>query len=185
MSRISAAARRELVESVGTRYRSGTVDAKRRMLDEFVAVTGYHRKHAIRILNLLDAGTHQRRGGRHPLYDEAVRQALIILWEASDRICGKRLKPLLPILLPALEGHGHLDLEDGVRQRVLTVSASTIDRLLTRTRDSAGHRHRRHQNPGLRRSIPIRTFADWRDPVPGCRTRAMRPCRMSTYLLPS
>ena len=69
---------------------------------------GYHRKHAIRILNTLDVGTARRHGGRHPLYNEAVRQALVILWEASDRICGKRLRPLLPVLLPALEAHGHL-----------------------------------------------------------------------------
>jgi len=167
MSGISAAARRELVESVGARYRSAGPDDKRRMLDEFVAVTGYHRKHAIRILTTFDAGAPRRHGGRHPLYDEAVRQTLIILWEASDRICGKRLKPLLPVLLPALEAHGHLHLDGGVRQRVLTVSASTIDRLLNPARDSAGHRHRRHQKPGLRRSIPVRTFADWGDPVPG------------------
>jgi hypothetical protein len=126
MSQISAAARRELVESVGARYRGALADDERQMLDEFVAVTGYHRKHAIRILNSLDVGTRQRHGGRHPLYDEAVRQALIVLWEASDRICGKRLKPLLPVLLPALEGHGHLHLEDGVRERLLAVSASTV-----------------------------------------------------------
>ena len=118
MSGISAATRRELVESVGARYRSASADDKRRMLDKCVAVTGYHRKHAIRILNTFDAGVPRRHGGRHPLYDEAVRQTLIILWEASDRICGKRLKPLLPVLLPALETHGHLHLDGGVRQRV-------------------------------------------------------------------
>ncbi|MGE3840295.1 MAG: integrase core domain-containing protein [Vicinamibacterales bacterium] len=90
-----------------------------------------------------------------------------MLWEASDRICGKRKKPLLPVLLPALEHHGHLHLEDGVREQVLAVSASSIDRLLITTRESAGHRHRRHHKPGLRRTIPVRTFADWGDPVPG------------------
>ena len=50
MSGISTAARRELVESVGARYRSAAVDDKRRMLDEFVAITGYHRKHASALL---------------------------------------------------------------------------------------------------------------------------------------
>ena len=79
MSGISAAARRELVDSVGGRYRSAGVDDKRRILDEFVAVTGYHRKHAIRILDTFDAGAPRRHGGRHPLYDEAVRQTLVIL----------------------------------------------------------------------------------------------------------
>ena len=51
MSVISAAARQELVQAVGERYREGTTAAKRRILDEFVALTRYHRKHAIRVLN--------------------------------------------------------------------------------------------------------------------------------------
>jgi len=102
------------------------------------------------------------------LYDEAVRQALIMLWEASDRICGKRLRPLLAVLLPALEAHGHQHLDGGVRQRVLTASASTIDRLLIPPRHVGGHRPRHPRKPGLRRTIPVRTFADWGDPVPGC-----------------
>ena len=62
------------------------------MLDEFVAITGYHRKHAIRILNTVDAGAPRRHGGRRLLYDEAVRQTLTILWEASDRTCGTPLR---------------------------------------------------------------------------------------------
>ena len=33
--------------------------------------------------------------GRH-IYDEAVREAVIVAWEASDRICGKRFKAALP-----------------------------------------------------------------------------------------
>ena len=57
--------------------------------------------------------------GRQCVYDEAVTEGLIVLWEASDRMCGKRLKALLPILLPALERHGHLSLDPGVRERVL------------------------------------------------------------------
>ena len=78
-------------------------------MDEFVALTGYHRKHAIRVLNGYSGPSPPLRSAeRLRLYDEAVRQALVVLWEASDRICGKRLKPLLPILLPALERHGHL-----------------------------------------------------------------------------
>lgn len=63
---------------------------------------------------------------RLPVYDDAVRQAVIVLWEASDRVCGKRLKPLVPILVGALERHGHLTLEATVRIRVLAASAATL-----------------------------------------------------------
>ena len=42
MSEISAAAREELVQAVGERYREETAEAKRRILDEFVALSGYH-----------------------------------------------------------------------------------------------------------------------------------------------
>jgi hypothetical protein len=51
MSEISTGARRELIQAVRGRYQTESTDGKHRILDEFVAVTGYHRKHAIRILN--------------------------------------------------------------------------------------------------------------------------------------
>jgi hypothetical protein len=35
-----------------------------------------------------------------------VREALVVLWEASDRVCGKRLKAMVPLLVPSLERHG-------------------------------------------------------------------------------
>jgi hypothetical protein len=56
-----------------------------------------------------------------------VREALIVVWEASDRICGKRLRPLLPILVEAMERHGHIQLAPEVRARLLAMSAATID----------------------------------------------------------
>jgi hypothetical protein len=64
------------------------------------------------------------------LYDEAVRQALIVLWKAGDRVCGRRLKVLIPVLFDAMERHGHLQLDPMVRAKLLQVSAATIDRAL-------------------------------------------------------
>jgi Integrase core domain len=169
MAEISTAARQELVQAVSERYRTTvSADEKGRILDEFVALTGYHRKHAIRVLNGFTGTTPSTRRGRLRLYDEAVRQALIVFWEASDRICGKRLKPLLPVLLPSLERHGHISLDPRVREHVLAVSASTIDRLLSGARASAGSRRARAKTtPAVRRRIPVRTFADWHEPAPG------------------
>jgi hypothetical protein len=163
---ISGEARRELVRAVGERYRVSTHEEKRRILDEFVAVTGWHRKHAIRTLNAEGAGGSRRRP-RARLYDEAVGQALLTLWEASDRVCAKRLRPLLPTLVGALE---RLQLDEGIRTRVLAASAATIDRLLAKPRIVArgGTRRAAQARPAVRGSVPVRTFADWKDPLPGC-----------------
>jgi hypothetical protein len=95
--RITASARRELVRALSERYRAGTREEKARILDEFGAVSGYHRKHAIRVLNAAaESDDRPRPSSRPRVYDEAVRQALVVLWEASDRVCGKRLRALLP-----------------------------------------------------------------------------------------
>ena len=100
--KIGTQARRELAQAVGSRYRAATRTEKRAILDEFVAVTGYHRKHAIRLSvdeSTPEDGGFLPRRARRRLYGEAVQEALVVLWEASDRVCGKRLKPLLPILI--------------------------------------------------------------------------------------
>ena len=162
------ATRKELIEGVGQRYRTSSGKDKPKILEEFVRLTGYHRKHAIRVLNCSAAKPAERRR-RERIYDDAVRQALVILWEAADRICSKRLKAAQPLLIMAMERHGHLALDAGVRQRLLAMSAATIDRLLESTRREglAGRRRRGAINSALRKSIPIRTFADWKDVKPG------------------
>jgi hypothetical protein len=90
-----------------------------------------------------------------------------VLWEASDRVCGKRLKALLPILLPALERHGRLKLDAEIRSKVLSMSAATIDRLLRTPKRATGNRKARRVVPEPRRRIKMRTFADWNEPPPG------------------
>ncbi|WP_018240403.1 DDE-type integrase/transposase/recombinase [Ensifer sp. BR816] len=167
--RISMATRSELVEAIVDRYRRARRDDKGRVLDEFVAVTGYHRKHAIRVLNRREMKPSSGKG-RHLLrYENDVREALIVLWEASERLCSKRLKPLIPVLLPALERHGQLALNDVLRSKLMTVSPATIDRLLTEVRLVArgGQRRRTGMSSAVRRSVPVRTFGDWDDPLPG------------------
>jgi len=160
--------RTELVEAVGERYRSADRGSKGRVLDEFVAVTGFHRKHAMRLLQAKrPPGAECPRRDRR-IYGEAVRTALVVLWEASDRLCGKRLRPLIPILLEAMERHGHVDMAPEVKQKLAAMSAATIDRALQDVK-TAGTAHRRRGAPSsaLKKSVPIRTFGDWDDPAPG------------------
>ena len=121
--------RKELVAALQLRYGGATFGDRIRILDEFVALTGYHRKHAIRLLRE-EPGAAKGTRERNRLYDEAVRQALTVLWEAADQVCGKRLKALIPKLVDAMERHGHLDLDPVVKAKLLQVSAATIDRML-------------------------------------------------------
>jgi hypothetical protein len=162
------ATRRELKDAIRQRYQgSGDRRERRQILAEFVRVTGYHRKHALRVLNHSSAPAKLRQ--RERLYDEAVHQALAGLWEAADRICGKRLRVLIPVLIEAMERHGHLQLGPVVRRRLLDISAATIDRLLGPEREATGRVRRRRWGAGsaVRQSVPVRTFAEWGDPPPG------------------
>lgn len=166
--KVSTETRQDLLQAVRERYRGSLREEKLRILNEFVAVTGYHRKHVIRLFNAAPVARGLGRRARLPVYDEAVREALIMLWEASDRVCGKRLKPLLPLLVSALERHGHLTLDVTVRARVLAASAATLDRMLRPTRVSvSGQRVRRRAVPAVQKSVPVRTFAEWEEPLPG------------------
>jgi len=163
------AARDELVAVVAGRYSQADRTERGRILDEFTAITGFHRKHAMRLLR---EGQPNRRSGPRPgrrVYDDATREALIVIWEASDRICGKRLRPLVPVLVEAMERHGHLQLAPAVRISLLAMSAATIDRALRDVRQQAGRSMRRKAPPSaaIRRSVPVRTFDGWDDPPPG------------------
>src|SRR3954451_13631239 len=169
MRRGSMATRDGLVAAGIERYSKVRRAEKGRILDEFVAITGSHRKHAMRVLRGGQANGRSAPRPERRLYDEAVHQALIVIWEASDRVCGKRLKALAPILVEVMERHGHLQLAAEVRTRLLAMSAATMDRALRPVRAQAGGGTRRRTAPSsaVRRSVPVRTFADWHDPPPG------------------
>jgi hypothetical protein len=163
------ATRDELVAAIAERYSRADRTERGRILDEFTAVTGFHRKHAMRLLR---DGQPNRRSGPRPgrrIYDEATREALIVIWEASDRICGKRLRPLVPVMVEAMERHGHLRLAPEVRISLLAMSAATIDRALRAVRQRSERSTRRKALPlaAIRRAVPVRTFDGWDDPSPG------------------
>jgi hypothetical protein len=165
---ISMGARREVVLAVAERYRLAGRLEQGRILDELCAVTGWHRKHAVRALGnsgLRDTRVPRRRDTAYG----TIKDALVALWEASDRVCGKRLVVMIPLLLPSLERHGRLKLNRGDRGLVLAVSAATIDRLLSDVKITAsgGKRRRVGFYSAIRREVPIRTFNDWNDPPPG------------------
>ncbi len=106
---------------------------------------------------------------RERAYDEAFVATLVVFWEAADRISGKRLVPLLPLLVAALERHGRLVREETTRTKVLQVSPATVDRLLQPARRAAagGRRRRSPATNSLKKRIPVRTSGDVKDPPTG------------------
>jgi hypothetical protein len=160
-TKVSPQTRKEVLQSLRVRYHQANKADKSRILDDFVALAGCHRKHAIRCLTCDESvGSGSMNRGRR-IYAEAVREALVILWEAADLICDKRLKAILPSLISSMERHQHLSLDPAVRELVLAVSAATIDRLLSDVRTATSHgKYRRRATP-FGKQIPVRTFAVW------------------------
>lgn len=147
------------------RYLAADREEKRRLLDEFVALTDYHRKYAVALLRHGPArGAVHVSGAGHPLvYGPRVVGALRVAAEATGWICGKRLSPFLPELVPALELEGALALSQAERASLLSMSAATIDRRLKIARIGEKPRGLSTTKPGslLKKQVPVRTFTPW------------------------
>src|SRR5579864_8936015 len=159
---------REYVASLGPRYRAASKAAKSRMLNEFCALTGRHRKSAVRRLGR-PPQPRRGTGGRPRRYGPEVAALLTRLWEASDYLCGKRLAPFLGPLIEALERHRELTVPAVLRPVLLTISPATIDRLLQGKRrpHPRGLSTTGPSPAAFAAQVPVRTFADWHGVRPG------------------
>ena len=165
--KVSKQGRHELLEAIRPEYAQASWETKQALLDSFVAATGYIRKYAIQIFGNARQVS-KPKGERKRRYDEAAKDALKMLWLASNRLCSKRLIPFLPKLMESMEKHGHLSLSEEIKEKLLSLSPATADRLLSEERKRYG-RGKSTTKPGrlLKRHIPVRTFADWNEAEPG------------------
>ncbi len=166
---MSQKSKRELIETIRPRYIKATEAEKERILHEFVANTGYHRKSAIRVLNHGYKPKGYRRAGRKKVYQGEVVTVLEQIWEVLGRICSERLKPFLPEIVAVMERTGELKLPKEVKELLLGMSRATIDRCLKRARFRPAPRGRSTTKPGalLKAQIPVKVFTPWDEEKPG------------------
>jgi hypothetical protein len=165
---MSQKSKRELLEAIHPRYLKANKKVKTRIIDEFVAATGYHRKYALRILNRGPQRIKGKRKGRTSIYQGEVKETLENIWEICGRICSRRLHPFLPEIVKVLERHGEMQLENDTKRLLLQMSRATIDRCLQPARYKQP-RGRSTTKPGglLKAAIPIRTYTPWDEQTPG------------------
>jgi hypothetical protein len=166
---MSIQARKEMLTSIQIKYHAGNWKMKNKLLDGLIAATGYERKYAIKRLNSdVTKAKQAKKSGRPVRYDQSIVNILEILWHASNQICSKRLIPFLPELVSSMERHGHLSLTEDIKNRVLSVSSATFDRLRHKERARVG-KGLSTTKPGmlLKNQIKVSTFSDWDEQKPG------------------
>jgi len=168
---MSLKSKRELLEAVQPRYLKANKAEKQKILDEFTNATGYHRKHAIRVLkNKVQVQNILRRKTKtyKAIYRGEVVQALELIWEIYGRICSKRLQPFLPEAIKVLERCKEIELSKDTKDLLLKISSASIDRCLRPVRIKSPHGLSTTKPGSLLKSlIPVRTFTEWDEERPG------------------
>jgi hypothetical protein len=165
---MSQASKKEYLKRIYPRYKKAEGKEKRRILDEFCANCGYHRKHAIRLLNGPPPGEKPRRKRRPRgvTYGPRVISVLKAVWEAADYPWSARLKALLPEWLPWIRQYFRLTAE--LERQLLAISARSIDYRLRPHKGKVRRRLYGRTKPGtlLKHHIPLKTD-HWDVQVPG------------------
>lgn len=167
---MTRASLREYAAVQRERYLQATRAEKRQLLNEVVAVTGIHRKAAIRLLRRAPRPPAGRsRAGRPRVYGPEVAQAAAVLWQASGRIGAHRLHPFVGELLDRLTLYTELSLTPALDKQLRQASRPTLARLLAPARAQYPLRGATITQPGtwLKQQIPIRTFTEWDHAQPG------------------
>ncbi len=172
---MEAKACREYAKEMRNRYRKAVRAERSRLLDEFTAVTGYHRKYAIALFGH-EPTPRSRPPGKGTRFTDEVGDALVGIWRAADYPWSARLVAMLPTWMP--HARVHLNLCNEVERLLLSMSARSIDRLLRRHRTEMKRRIYGRTKPGtlLKHHIPVRTERWDTTEVGWCETDTVAHC---------
>ena len=142
--------RRQYLERVRLRYLKGKKKQKTLILDEFCEVCQISRKHAIKLLGQ-EIKTKALRSGPKLIYGENIRRHILILWQAMNRMCSKKMVAAMPIWLNFYFG---INPEETLLLK--RISSSSIDRILAKHREEV-RRGKSGTEPSLiKNKIPLK-----------------------------
>src|SRR5439155_20031286 len=156
---MSLSAKREALARIHGRYQRGGRPHKTRILDEFCATCGYHRKAALRLLNRPLRSAPPKRSGPKIIYEPTeMLPVLKTVWLASDQLCSKLLKAALP---EGIESHERrtTPLPEAFKEKILKISPAQMDLLLQSSRVQDPKKGLSATRPGtiLRHAVPTRS----------------------------
>lgn len=166
--KLSLKSKQEILEITKIKYQNTTWEEKTKILDAFLINTNYRRKYAISLLNKPKVIQHaENKKKRIAWYDDSVKGALLIIWHAANKICSKRLVPFLSDFISKLENFGHINLSVKTKNKLLSISPATVDRILkSEYKQNKKNISTTKCGSILKKQIKIKTFVGWNEVIP-------------------
>jgi len=184
------------------RYQKATKKEKKAILDEFIQLTGYHRKSAVRLLGTKPVKQvivyvkgkpvkikpekkrpSNRKGKR--IYTDEVITVLRLIWTFFWYKCGKILAPLMRQQMTYIAKWPAFAITEEIAEKLKKISPATIDRYLKKDKADLKLKGKSHTKPmkSLKNRIPIRTFYSSEErKTPGFwQTDTVHHCGQATY----
>lgn len=144
------------LKTINPSYKKANRSEKTKILDHAELVTGLSRKRIIKILNSKKSVPLKPRG-RPRLYTQDISTHIVKLYPLMERICPMRMKAAIPLWLDSYEAH-YGTLDDLTKEKLLTVSASTIGRILSENAEKIKGKSSTRVNHKLKKLIPLKTL---------------------------
>lgn len=161
--------KQEIFKEKLSEYLAASKQEKKQILDAVCAVTGAHRKAAIRRFRTIQLFPHsgKERRGRKLTYGLGITSLIRELWEVSGRICAQRLHPVIPEYIRILKRDGMWQYDKERTELLFLASVATIKRRIDsfeRIKKGGGRGTTKPSH--LKEIIPIRR-GPWHNPEPG------------------